>query len=98
VTDERKKPTGGNKVITVLGASYVGLTTATLFANSGHKVYLVEPNKQRLKVIHSGKSFFYEEGMDPLISNDIVAKTLITTSSYEESIPKSKFIFSCVGR
>lgn len=81
----------------MLGAGYVGLTTATLFANSGYKVYLVEPNKQRLKVIQSGKSFFYEAGIDPLISKAIAAKTLIPTSSYQESIPKSKYIFSCVG-
>jgi UDPglucose 6-dehydrogenase len=83
--------------ITVLGAGYVGLTTAALFANSGFKVYLVEPNKQRLKVIQSGKSFFYEEGIDPLIKRAIDVKALIPASSYEESIPKSKYIFSCVG-
>lgn len=83
--------------ITILGAGYVGLTTATLLANSGFKVYLIEPNEERLKIIKSGKSFFYETGLDPLVEKAIKTKALLPTDSYEESIPKSSFIFSCVG-
>jgi UDPglucose 6-dehydrogenase len=40
-----------NKTITVLGAGYVGLTTAALLAHSGFKVFAIEPNKARLDVI-----------------------------------------------
>ena len=47
--------------ITVLGAGYVGLTTAALLAHAGYKVYVVEPNKERLDVIKTGRAFFYEE-------------------------------------
>lgn len=89
----------GEKVdtITVLGAGYVGLTTATLFANSGYKVYLIEPNPKRLKVIKTGKSFFYEQGIGPLIAKAIKDRSLIPTDSYEQAVPHSKFVFSCVG-
>ena len=45
--------------ITVLGAGYVGLTTAALLAHCGYRVYLIEPNKERLDVIKTGRSFFY---------------------------------------
>jgi UDPglucose 6-dehydrogenase len=86
-----------DKTITILGAGYVGLTTATLFANSGFKVYLVEPNEKRLKTIKSGKSFFFEAGLDPLIKKAVQEKALLPTDSYEESVPNSSFIFSCVG-
>lgn len=85
------------KVITVLGAGYVGLTTAALLANSGFKVFLVEPNKKRLAAIKNGKSFFYEDGLDVLIEKAVEEKSLIPTESYSASIPKSHFIFSCVG-
>lgn len=85
------------KTITILGAGYVGLTTAALFANSGYEVYLVEPNSERLKVIKTGKSFFYEHGLDPLIAKGITDKSLIPTDSYEDGVPKSSFVFSCVG-
>lgn len=83
--------------ITVLGAGYVGLTTGAILANSGYKVYLIEPNPKRLKVIKTGKSFFFEEGLDPLITKAIKAKTLIPTDSYKQAVPGSTFIFSCVG-
>lgn len=83
--------------ITVLGAGYVGLTTAALLAHAGYKVFVVEPNQDRLKVIKSGKSFFYEEGLDDVIRLAINSNNLIPTDSYEESVPLSKFIFSCVG-
>lgn len=85
------------KTITVLGAGYVGLTSAVLFAHAGYKVYLIEPNPERLSVIKKGRSFFFEEGLDPLIELAIQTKNLIPTNSYEKSISESSIVFSCVG-
>jgi UDPglucose 6-dehydrogenase len=84
-------------VITILGAGYVGLTTAAILSNCGFKVFIVEPNPKRLKVIRQGKSFFYEKGLDALIAKGIENKYLIPTDSYKESVSKSSFVFSCVG-
>lgn len=83
--------------VTILGAGYVGLTTAVVLAHSGHTVYVVEPNEARLKIIRTGASFFFEEGLDTLISHAIDSGNLIPTNSYEESVPNSSVIFSCVG-
>jgi len=83
--------------ITILGAGYVGLTTAALLAHAGYTVYAVEPNKNRLDTIKQGRSFFYEEGLDPVIKTAIDNGTLIPTDSYEDSVPKSSVVFSCVG-
>lgn len=83
--------------ITVLGAGYVGLTTAALLAHAGFKVYVIEPNLKRLEVIKTGRSFFYEEGLDVVIKTAIDAGNLIPTDSYEESVPSSSVVFSCVG-
>lgn len=83
--------------ITVLGAGYVGLTTAALLAHTGNTVYVVEPNKERLDIIKQGRSFFFEEGLDSIVSAAIEMKTLIPTDSYEKSVPSSSIIFSCVG-
>ena len=85
------------KIITVLGAGYVGLTTAALLAHAGYKVYAIEPNAERLKVIQSGKSFFYEDGLDAIIKTALDTGSLIATDSYEESVPHSSVVFSCVG-
>jgi UDPglucose 6-dehydrogenase len=83
--------------ITVLGTGYVGLTTAVLFAHSGHKVYAVEPNNERLQAIKEGRSFFYEEGLDPLVAEVVKNGTMIPTDSYKISVPKSDVVFSSVG-
>jgi len=85
------------KTITVLGTGYVGLTTAALLANSGYKVFAVEINKERLDVIKQGRSFFFEEGLDPVIKAGIDSGNLIATDSYELAVPDSDVIFSCVG-
>ena len=83
--------------ITVLGAGYVGLTTAALLAHCGYKIYLIEPNKERLDIIKTGRSFFFEEGIDPIIKLAIDSGDLMPTDSYEEAIPESDVVFSCVG-
>jgi len=85
------------KVITILGAGYVGLTTAALLAHAGYKVYAIEPNPKRLDVIKQGRSFFFEEGLDPVIREAIDAGNLVATDSYEASVPSSDIIFSSVG-
>ncbi|HEU4715636.1 MAG TPA: nucleotide sugar dehydrogenase [Candidatus Saccharimonadales bacterium] len=86
-----------DSTLTVLGAGYVGLTTAALLAHAGYTVYVVEPNPKRLDVIRQGRSFFFEEGLDPVIKAAIDNGTLIPTDSYEDGVPKSRVVFSCVG-
>lgn len=83
--------------ITVLGAGYVGLSTAALLANAGYKVYAVEPLKHRLDIIKQGRSFFYEAGIDPVIKRAVNDGNLIPTDSFEEAVPNSEVIFSCMG-
>lgn len=83
--------------ITIIGAGYVGLSTAALLSNCGYTVYIVDVNKDRLSAIASGKSFFYEEGINPLIKKAIDEKSLIPTTDYSLAIPESSAVFSCVG-
>ena len=83
--------------ITILGAGYVGLTSAVLFAHAGHKVHLVEPNPKRLEVIKSGRSFFFEQGIDALIKPAVENGSLLPTDNYGDCVPESDIVFSCVG-
>lgn len=86
-----------NNTIAVLGAGYVGLTTAALLANAGYQVNLVEPNQERLNSIKEGQSFFFEAGINPIIKQAIDAGTLVPTDSYEQAVPGASVVFSCVG-
>lgn len=83
--------------ITILGTGYVGLTTAVLFTHAGHTVYAIEPNKERLDIIKSGRSFFYEEGINELVATALETGRFFPTDSYDKSVPKSDIAISCVG-
>jgi UDPglucose 6-dehydrogenase len=85
-----------HNTISVIGSGYVGVTTAAIAANTGYKVYLIDINQERIDVLKTGKSFFYEEGIDALIKNALDSKQLIPTTSYD-GITKSSIVFSCVG-
>lgn len=84
-------------VITIIGAGYVGLTQATIFANAGFKVYALELDQERVDIIKSGRSFFYEANLDPLVEKAVQSGSLIPTTSYEEALAEADIIFSCVG-
>ncbi len=91
-TFSKEQPT-----VTVLGCGYVGVTTAVVLANCGYNVYAIEPMPERLDILKSGRSFFYEAGVDPLIASALHAGSLIFTDSYEDSVASSSIVFSCVG-
>jgi UDPglucose 6-dehydrogenase len=92
-----KRATNQLPTITILGTGYVGLTTAALFAGTGLKTYVVDINPARLESVKRGKSFFYEEGLDPLVAHGVNGGLLIPTSSYAESVPSSDIVISAVG-
>jgi UDPglucose 6-dehydrogenase len=83
--------------ITILGCGYVGVTTAAILANCGFNVYAIEPNPKRSEVLKTGKSFFYEVGIDALIENGMKSGSLIIADTYEDALPRSSVVFSCVG-
>lgn len=86
-----------NEVISIVGTGYVGLTTATILANSGYKIYTIDTDENKINTIKSKKSFFYEPGLDKFIENGIDSGNLIPTTSYSDSIPNSTMVFVCVG-
>lgn len=83
--------------ITVIGAGYVGLTTAALLANAGYKTYLIESHfLDRLETIKSGRSWFFETGLDPLVAEGIGTGKLMPVSTYE-CLAETDIVFSCMG-
>lgn len=83
--------------ISIVGTGYVGLTSAAVLANAGYKVFTVDVDPKKIEIIKSGKSYFFEAGLDEFVSNAIKSGNLYPTLSYEESIPYSDIVFSCVG-
>lgn len=65
--------------ITLFGLGYIGLPTASLFANSGVKVIGVARNKKRLNLINKGISPIKEPGLDDLVKKAAESGNLTAT-------------------
>jgi UDPglucose 6-dehydrogenase len=82
--------------IGVVGAGYVGLTTAACFSELGHKVICYDKDEEKIKKLKEGTVPIWEPGLDELIKKNI-GKNLFFTSSPDEIYPESEVIFICVG-
>ena len=83
--------------LTVVGAGYVGLVTAAVFAELGNKVFCIDINKERIEGLKRGKIPFFEPSLSEYIKRNLSQKRLFFTTSYKESVPKSQIVFICVG-
>ena len=83
-------------MVTVIGLGFVGLTTALGFAQYGHKVYGIEANPERMKIIKGGKLPFFEPGLDEALTRHL-GKNFFPTENLEDAVADSKYIFYCVG-
>lgn len=83
--------------IAIIGAGYVGLTSATVYAKLGHTVYAVRKDADKVEMLKRGEVPFYEPGLLELVEEGVVNGRLIPTTSYAEAVPPSEVIFICVG-
>tara|TARA_B100001057_G_C22846267_1_gene949173 strand:+ start:1601 stop:2833 length:1233 start_codon:yes stop_codon:yes gene_type:complete len=59
------------KNISIIGLGYIGLPTAAILADTGHKVLGVDINTDVVDGINSSKTHFYEPDLDELVINNI---------------------------
>ena len=82
--------------VSVVGSGYVGTTTSALLAVAGHEVTAVDLDEDKVKTINSGKSHFFEAGLDELIAHAVDIGKLTASTSYD-SLKEADIVFSCVG-
>jgi len=70
--------------VVVMGLGYVGLTLGAYLSELGFKVHGVEIRDLVLDALESRKSFFFEPGLDELLSRNIQNGNF----SFSRSIPK----------
>ncbi|HZJ18067.1 MAG TPA: UDP-glucose/GDP-mannose dehydrogenase family protein [Patescibacteria group bacterium] len=83
--------------ITFIGHGYVGLVTATVFADLGNKVWVVGHTAKKIEDLKKGITPFYEPGLTELVKKNIDAKRLLFTLDYDKSISESEIVFIAVG-
>lgn len=81
----------------MIGGGYVGLVSATCFAEFGLNVNVVETNPDRLNALKKGEIPIYEPGLDVLVNNNIKANRLQFFDKIEEAISECEAIFIAVG-
>jgi len=81
----------------MIGAGYVGLVSATCFADIGNKVYCVDKDINKINKLNSGFSTIFEPGLDEIIEKNYESGRLIFTTNLSQAIKKSDIIFICVG-
>jgi len=83
--------------ICVVGAGYVGLTTATSLADFGHEVQCVDMERSKIDSLCQGKVPIYEPGLGELISKNCKIGRLHFSSHVEGSIRDYPIILIAVG-
>lgn len=83
--------------ITFVGHGYVGLVTASVFADLGNTVWVVGHTKEKIENLKKGILPIYEPGLEEIVKRNIKAKRLLFTLDYRESISVSDAVFIAVG-
>lgn len=82
--------------ISVIGAGYVGLTTAACLAQIGHEVFCSESDREKLQKLQNGIMPIFEPELDKIIV-DATECGRLKFGTTEQGIDWGKAIFICVG-
>lgn len=82
--------------ISVIGAGYVGLTTAACLAESGHSVLCADNDREKLDLLRQARMPFFEPHLGEIVDRNRTLGRLQYVET-EEAIRQGNIIFICVG-
>lgn len=85
------------KQICVIGVGYVGLVTAACFSDLGNRVIALDIVKEKVDGLKRGEMPIYEPGLKELVERNVLSGRLSFTTSYEEGLKGTEFVFIAVG-
>jgi len=85
------------KQICVVGVGYVGLVTASCFADLGNSVVALDVDEKRVENLKKGIMPIYEPGLEELVKRNVKSGRLSFSNSYEEGLDGAEFAFIAVG-
>ncbi len=83
--------------IAVAGTGYVGLVAGVCFAEKGHDVTCVDVDEKKVRLMESGISPIYEEGLEELMRKNNATGRLHYTTDYQNAYRDVDAIFIGVG-
>ena len=87
---------GGPARIAVVGAGYVGLTTAVCLAHLGNTVNAVDVDEAKVEMLSRGEPTILEEGLSHLLEEGIASGRLSFCSDPAAAASGAEFVFLCV--
>lgn len=83
--------------ITFVGHGYVGLVTASIFADLGNTVYVIGHTQEKVENLKKGILPIYEPGLEEIVKRNVDAGRLLFTLDYQPAITDSEIVFIAVG-
>ena len=83
--------------IAMIGAGYVGLTTATCLAELGHHVTCADIDADRIERLSKGEVPIYEPGLEPLLKRCLEAGRLRFIDAVGGCVDEADAVFLAVG-
>ena len=84
-------------MVAVIGAGYVGLTTAACLADLGNDVMVVDIDREKIAQLQRHEVPFYEPGLIELVERNVKAGRLGFTTSYSEAVPGAEYAIIAVS-
>jgi UDPglucose 6-dehydrogenase len=82
--------------IAVVGAGYVGLTTAACFAHLGHDVTCADIDEERVARLRKGEVPILEKGLPELVAEGLTSQRLRFVNSAARAATDANIVFLCV--
>ena len=83
--------------IAVVGTGYVGLVTATCFAESGNDVIGMDADARKIEVLRGGDVPIYEPGLRELVQRNLREGRLTFTTNLAQATRAAQLVFIAVG-
>ena len=82
--------------VTVIGAGYVGLTTATCLAHLGHTVTCVDIDEAKVDQLNNGQVPIHEARLPELLQDGLSKQVLKFVVGASQAVTASEFVFLCL--
>jgi UDPglucose 6-dehydrogenase len=82
--------------VAVIGAGYVGLTTAACLAHLGHRVTCADIDVERVKRLSKGEVPILEDGLPELVAEGLSSRRLTFVVGANNAASIAEFVFLCV--
>jgi UDPglucose 6-dehydrogenase len=83
--------------LTVIGCGHLGATHAACMAEIGHDVLGVDIDEDKVDLLNTGRAWFFEPGLDEMLSRHTQAGRLRFTTSFAEAARFGTVHFLGVG-